>query len=291
MKERNRWNSEQKGVLNKLSAARSNSGKDPNTRALIARLNDELEVINCSIEEIQERIEEKQASIVALNSARESFSELDPECMDGKTAKFLLQQMITLVVERGVQQREESVKIKELEAQISEAELNKTIQQQLLDFVILDDQQVSEKNDEKLVLDNMNCTFIKDAPDIVSSSMGARNDGSGKDDSLSRAAWDHPGFTTRRKKSRVTVDEMLYPRESLESAKKESETPLMDKLGFQVMSAEELACNESSISFPNIPKEISKVESSSNSSLANQASSNISSQSHRKANSSFTILL
>ena len=286
MKERNRWYSEQKGVMNKLSSAKNNNSKDAENRALIARLNDELEVIKCSIEDIQERIEEKQASIVALNSARESFNELDPECMDGKTAKFLLQQMVNLAVERGVQQREESAKIKELEAQISEAELNKTIQQQLLDFVILDDQQASEKANEKNILDNMNCTFIKDAPDIVSSSMVSTDDAFGKDDMLtSTPAFNHPNVTIRKKKNRLNVDEMLYPRESLEGAKKESETPLMDKLGFQVMSAEELASNESSLSFPNMPKEISKVESSSNSSLVNEESSNLTSQLHKKANS------
>ena len=286
IKERNRWNSEQKGVMNKLASVKANASRDPNSKAIISRLNDELEVIKCSIEEIQERIEEKQASIVALNSARESFGELDAENMDAKTAKFLLQQMITLSVERGVQQREESVKIKELEAQISEAELNKTIQQQLLDFVILDDQ-VVDKNNEKNILDNMNCTFIKDAPDIVSSSITSRTEVLGKDESSTQVPWDNqPGVTTRKcTKKRVTVDEMLYPKESLEGGTKESETPLMDKFGFQVMSAEELANCESF--FTSLPRDtgISRVESNSNASLAVEGSPNISSHSNRKATS------
>ena len=257
MKERERWNSEKQILAKKITSAKllKDSKK-------LNHLLEELEVVKCSIEEAQERIEEKQAAIVTLNSATENskFAQIDVESMDVKHCKSLLQQLLTFTVERSVQLKEDQAKIRELEAQIGEEEINKTIQQQLLDFVILDDDDGGSDTRIRLaaspVQEQMNCTFIKDAPDLVqSATMSEQHQQHQRVPSPMGFSLPETVTTRRRgnKSARFQSDESNLNQTSESSSQATGQsisasetflvsgTPLMDKFGIKLLSNEDLS--------------------------------------------------
>ncbi|XP_075248617.1 kinesin-like protein KIF21A [Convolutriloba macropyga] len=266
IKERERWSREKETVVKKMTAA-----KQLKDRKVVERLEEELEVVKCSIEETQERIEEKQTAMVALTSTTQSsmLTQLDVESLDSKHCKSLLQQLISFTVEKSVQLREDEAKIRELEAQMGEAEMNKTIQQQLLDFVILEGENELNPTDSRLNAvqdDALNCTFIKDTAETAQLA-NALNAAQQKvppppnEPHQSPTTYRLPitvtmerGSTSRNSNRTVTIDATqqsksddlneLGARGDKPTAECEtfivSGTPLMDRFGIQLMSTEDL---------------------------------------------------